>query len=295
MNITLDLLSDSSERIHYNCAELPISIQKSPLSNFLNSAVANHWHDDIELCMIISGKMSYNINGTIHTIEEGDGAFINFRQFHGNFSIDESDCEYISVVFHPVLLCTNQFLESTYVNPLISNNAFPYAILHHDNQWQSEILDKIKQMYHLFIQNDKASELFIMSLCFHIWSILYASMPDVAQPPTQSLNRLSALREMTGFLQKHYSEKITLSDIAAAGNVCQSTCCDIFNDYLHQTPIQHLISYRLNKSIELLKNTSMNITEIAMASGFSGVSYFAETFRKYFDCSPTQYRKQSDL
>jgi AraC-like DNA-binding protein len=55
---------------------------------------------------------------------------------------------------------------------------------------------------------------------------------------------------MIGFLQKHYCEKITLSDIATAGKVCQSNCCAIFNEYLHQTPIQYLIGYRLNKSAD---------------------------------------------
>jgi AraC-like DNA-binding protein len=74
-----------------------------------------------------------------------------------------------------------------------------------------------------------------------------------------------------------------------------SSCCDIFNQRLHQTPIGFLTSYRLSKSLELLKDSTMSITEAALAVGFSGGSYFTETFRKYYGLTPTEYRKQASV
>lgn len=271
---------------------MPVYANAGKLSNFLNFTASSHWHDDVEFSIILSGRMSYNINGTIHTLEQGDGLFINSRQFHSNFSIDgNTDCEYVCVLFHPVLLCANQYLEKSCIIPVISNNAFPYSILHPDTPWKAELLADVQRIYQISRQQPRASDLLMQSLFFHIWSILHDNMPDTTQTPVRSDNRLSTLREMMGFMQKHYSEKITLSDIAAAGKICQSNCCIIFNEYLNQTPIQYLISYRLNKSVEMLKHTSMNITEIALASGFTGVSYYTETFRKYFGRSPSEYRK----
>lgn len=295
MNYALNLLSDNSELVPYNYPDMPIYSSRGWLSNFSNFAASSHWHNDVEFSIILSGRMSYNINGTVHIIEQGDGLFVNSRQLHSNFSVDGTDCEYICVLLNPILLCANQFLEKTCVIPVISNDAFQYSILHRDTLWKAELLTDVHRIYQICIKPEKASDLLIQSLFFHIWSILYVHMPDAAQPPVRSDNRLSVLREMIGFLQKHYCEKITLSDIAAAGKVCQSNCCVIFREYLHQTPIQYLIDYRLNKSADLLKNTSMSITEIALASGFAGVSYYAETFRKYFGRSPTEYRKCASL
>lgn len=293
MNYTLNLLSDNSERIPYNYhPDIPAYINKGKLSNFLNFTAPSHWHDDVELSIILSGRMSYNINGTIYTLERGNGIFVNSRQFHSNFSVDGStDCEYICVLFHPVLLCANQYLEKSCIIPVISNNAFPYTILHQGIPWQSELLGNVQRIYQISNKRSKVSDLLLQSLFFHIWSILHEHMPDVTKSPVRSDARFSTLREMMGFLHKHYNEKITLSDIAAAGKVCQSNCSVIFSEYLHQTPIQYLIEYRLNKSVAMLKNTSLNITEIALASGFSGVSYYTETFRKHFGRSPSEYRK----
>lgn len=294
MKYTLDLFNDNSERIPYNRPDMPIYIGRGQLSNFVNLSASGHWHDDIEFSVILNGQMSYNINGTIHTVKQGEGVFINSRQFHSHYSENNTDCEYICVLLHPVLLCANQYLEKNCVVPILSNNAFPYTILHEDGSWKADLIADVRHIYDLCGTAERACEIMIQSLFFRIWSILFSNMPDTIQPASGSGNRLTALRDMIGFLQKNYGEKITLSDIATAGNVCPSNCCIIFNEYLHQAPIQYLITYRLNKSAELLKNTSMSITEIALESGFTGVSYFAETFRKHFGRSPTQYRKWVD-
>ena len=48
---------------------------------------------------------------------------------------------------------------------------------------------------------------------------------------------------------------------------------------------------RPDKSLWYLKNADMTVTEIAWEAGFSGSSYYAETFRKWYHRSPTEYRK----
>lgn len=53
----------------------------------------------------------------------------------------------------------------------------------------------------------------------------------------------------------------------------------------------YLIQYRLHQSFWYLKNTDMTITEIAQVVGFSGSSYYAESFRKWCGKSPSEYRK----
>ncbi len=65
--------------------------------------------------------------------------------------------------------------------------------------------------------------------------------------------------------------------------------------YFSQSPNLYLNQYRLTKSAELLRETTMSITEIALSTGFSGASYYAETFRKWAGISPGEFRKNSKL
>ena len=126
-----------------------------------------------------------------------------------------------------------------------------------------------------------------------IWKRLFerAHQEREAQPVVSNY-RLEILKQMLAYLYEHYTEKITLEEIAAAGQISKSSCTAIFKEYLQETPINHLISYRLTQATELLLYTDMTVTEIAYAVGFSGSSYFTEAFRKNFDQTPTEYRRK---
>jgi AraC-like DNA-binding protein len=99
--------------------------------------------------------------------------------------------------------------------------------------------------------------------------------------------------KMTGFIHRHYDDKIHLNDIAAAGAVCRSRCCELFNKYVEQTPNTYLLRYRITKSREMLHDTNRTIDEIALACGFQSASYFSFVFRKAYGLTPQDYQKQT--
>ena len=95
---------------------------------------------------------------------------------------------------------------------------------------------------------------------------------------------------MITYIHSCYQDKITLADICKAGNVGKTSGTTIFKKYMGCTPVGFLTEFRLQKAAELLRETDMSVTEIAYETGFSGASYFAETFRGGFGCSPKEYR-----
>lgn len=149
----------------------------------------------------------------------------------------------------------------------------------------------VKQLYKTELEKRTTFQLEIHSILFNIWTLLFDHAPKIIKSNKKTYPHLSALKGMISFIHSNYSQKITLEDISTSGNVCKSSCYQIFKEYLHQTPIGYLNDFRLNKSIELLKNSNMNIAEISYATGFSGSSYFTETFKKSFGITPSHYRK----
>ena len=57
------------------------------------------------------------------------------------------------------------------------------------------------------------------------------------------------------------------------------------------TPVDLLRSYRLSKSVELLKTKQLTVSEIAYECGFSSPSYFTRCFKDKFGVSPSEYSK----
>ena len=67
-------------------------------------------------------------------------------------------------------------------------------------------------------------------------------------------------------------------------------CYRAFKEVLTQSPSDVIINLRMQKAEYLLKDKSLNISEISYACGFNDPKYFSRLFRKSFDCSPKEYR-----
>lgn len=290
MPVHVELRDDRSEKIRYNSPDYPIYIRRGLLSSYPNFTAPCHWHDDIELIAVLDGKMTYNVNGTLVEIEGGEGIFVNSRQLHFGFSARRQECDFICVLLHPILLCAMPETERNYVMPIVQNAGVPYRKLGDGIPWQREALKIIREMNRS--KKSGAAPLRIQAGFFELWALLYENLSvETRSPKPESLD-LTITKNMVGFIQQNYTRKISLAEIAASGSVGQSKCCKLFSHYFQKSPMQYLIQYRLNKSIDLLRDTDLSITEIALATGFGGGSYYAETFRKWLGQSPSAYRKQ---
>lgn len=284
----IELKDDRSENVRYDYSDYPIYIRKALLSSYPNYSAPSHWHDDIEFIAVLSGEMQYNVNGEIITLKEDEGIVINARQIHFGFSSEKKECDFICILLHPLLLCATSAYERDFVLPILNNKNTAYIKLNTDILWQNNICEEIKCLYSL--KDEKTAPMKVQNSFLKIWTWIYENTPLENSPKGQNAD-LTIIKNMIGFIQQNYVEKITLADIAASGAVGQSKCCKLFAKYLGQTSNVYLTQYRLNKSVELLKNTDMTIAEIANTVGFGGGSYYAEAFRRWLGESPTTARK----
>lgn len=283
---------DRSEIVHYDFEDFPIYIRKALLSSYNNFEASPHWHDDIEFIIVLKGKMNYKINGKIITVEKNEGVFVNSRQLHCGFSKSKTECDFICILIHPLMLCISQALEQKYVLPLLKSRNLPYIKLSSDTPWQKETLNCLLSIYNA--KNTSTAPLTVSSLFLKIWSLIFENSNASVSFKNQNSD-FTVLKNMIGYIQKFYREKITLADIALSGAVGQSKCCKLFDKYIGVSPNAYLIQCRLHHSTWYLKNTDMTITETAQTVGFSGSSYYAEAFKKHYGKSPSEYRKSNQL
>lgn len=285
--IYMNLKADCSENVNYDYTDYPIYIRKGLLSSYPGYTAPIHWHDDIELIAVLNGEMKYNINGEIVNLSKNEGIIINSRQMHFGYSDDKQECEFYCILLHPLLLCTNSAYEKNFVIPIIKNKNIDYIILSQNQEWHKKAFHLIEQIYS--VRNKKTAPLQVQGMFTYLWSLLYENIQINQEIKTKNSD-LTIIKNMVGFIQQNYTDKITLADIACAGSIGESKCCKLFRKYINETPNTYLNQYRLNKSTELLKNTDMSITEIALSVGYAGSSYYTETFHKWFGKTPKEYR-----
>ncbi len=286
----LDIRQDGSERVKYHFEHYSAYIVKAFLSHHPNYTADSHWHEDLEFIYVLSGFMKYNVNGEIVHIGAGNGIFVNSCQLHFGFSDTMEESEFICVLLHPALLEATAGITQEYISPVLKNSALPYILLQKEEPWQYAILEEVRMIYQA-----KAVEhapLYIQKAFWDIWIHIYENVSRKKQTMSKEDGRLAALKNMLAYIQENYNEKISLEEIALSGNVSKSTCLTLFKKYLQDTPTHYMVSYRLKRATELLRETELSVSEIALAVGFGGSSYFAECFHKSFHCTPREYRNE---
>lgn len=291
--MSLTVLRDGSEHIHYRDPSIPFYVSKGDLRTFPNMTALCHWHEDVEFLMSIHGHLTYNVNGTLVTIEEGDAIFVNARHLHYGFSADGTDCDYVCVTFRPQLLCVNEEITNRYVMPVLTSPHFSYLILRQTKTEHQPMLTLLSRICSIYQTPMPGIELEELGYLFHLWKELHLLAASYIDSTPSTDTNILIQKQMLEFIRTHYQERITVDSIAAAGGVCRTKCCQIFRQYLDRTPNDYLNSFRLEQGMELLKSTKMTVAEIAELCGFSSSSYFTEMFTKHKGFPPKEYRKMN--
>ena len=93
------------------------------------------------------------------------------------------------------------------------------------------------------------------------------------------------------YFRKNLGSRITLELLAQANAISKQALIRKFRRCTGKTPMDYLSTLRLERSKELLKDTTLSIGEIAAQCGFDNVYYFSNHFKHHTGISPSSYRK----
>lgn len=100
------------------------------------------------------------------------------------------------------------------------------------------------------------------------------------------------LNESLNLIQKDFAKELNVDDMAKASGFSRYHFSRKFRQELGLPPGEYLLNTRLNHAARLLQISIDNVTQVALASGFSDVNYFCRTFKKRFSESPGKYREK---
>lgn len=281
---------DGSEIVNYDDPNFPSYIYDGWIAPKVTWEGVPHFHEDIEIMTIKEGQVAYFVNGKELLLRAGDTIVVNSNQIHYNMTVNGEVAKYVICILHPSILINSITVEMQAVRPIIDNPDLPYLRFRYINEHTESIRSLILGMPD--IRHDPFA---ITKQFYQIWDIIrkhaetLGATEDVVSDP-----RIQSFKSMMHFISNNYREQITLAEIAAAGSVSKSLCNTLFHQYVGESPINYLMHLRCRKVAELLRSGKIPMTEIASRTGFGGVSYMSETFRKFFEKSPREYRKDWD-
>ncbi len=100
------------------------------------------------------------------------------------------------------------------------------------------------------------------------------------------------MKEITDYINQHYNEDLKSEKLAEMAGYSKYHFTKVFKDFTGKTVVEYINQLRLNKSIDLLLNFDLTISEIAFELGYDNVSYFIKRFKTMTGKSPSQYKKE---
>lgn len=99
------------------------------------------------------------------------------------------------------------------------------------------------------------------------------------------------MKEALSFIEQNYQNDISIEDIASSCGLNRNYFGKIFRNTMGKTPQEFLLSYRMAKAAQLLKETTFSVGAIAAMVGYQNPLHFSRAFKNIYGCSPRNYRQ----
>lgn len=93
------------------------------------------------------------------------------------------------------------------------------------------------------------------------------------------------------YFNEHYNEQINIEEYAESRNMSVSWFQRNFKQIVNYSPMQYLLTIRMNNAASLLESTDYSMAEISAIVGYDNPLYFSRLFKKQNRVSPSEYRK----
>ena len=261
---------------------------ESNLANYTKNYAAWHWHEFMEFAYVVEGAVDCLTPRHSLTLHVGEGYFVNANVLHMNRIASGNDTALFRILqFDPVLLACAGVIARNYVQPIEKAIGLECVCFTR----QSVLLQDMESLFRVAADEPKGYEMEIMQLLFTLWEHLYASVEGQLDAPPVPNNQASRIKVMLAFIHSHYADTISVADIATAASISEREAYRTFQQILGIAPSMYLQRHRISCAARMLTETSLSVTEIGMACGFSSPNYFSMAFREVMGVSPREFRK----
>lgn len=254
-------------------------------------------HDFWEFLYVDNGTVSVRYDDTWLTLNTGDIIFHQPNEFHAIKSIGRNSPNLVVISFlcnspamrhfiHKSYTLTNE--ERVLISHIISEGKQTFSTpMHIPTIEQVQIKDETpfasQQMILLYL------ELFLITC---IRNHQKSSVPVSTVPknsPEKQTTKQNRLEEVIQYMEFHICEQLKLSDICNEFSISRSSLQSLFHSEKHCGVIDYFNKMKIQRAKDIIREGTMNFTEIAYFLSYSSLPYFSRQFKAAMGMSPSEY------
>jgi AraC family transcriptional regulator len=129
------------------------------------------------------------------------------------------------------------------------------------------------------------------SLALHLIA-KYRTPSESARSKSPEAIPHDAIRRAIAYINEHFTENLTLSQIAGAAGLSEFHFARLFKRSVGTSPHQFVLKRRIAHARELLLDGALSLAEVALETGFCDQSHLGQSFRKVTGYTPKQFMRQ---
>ncbi|MDE1994213.1 MAG: helix-turn-helix domain-containing protein [Rhizobiaceae bacterium] len=247
---------------------------------------AAHWHDQIEINLLMSGRMTYLFNGRQEHVEAGRLVLFWAAIPHQTIEVTADSpliCIYLPLADFLGLAIDKAERQAVMQGAFLAEQGSMELTTATASRWIEEwqtgdntrrqlIADEVKLKVRRMILDHADYR---------------GGSKEAAASISPSIRHVQAL---TGLINTHFSERLTLAQLAKLAEVHPTTANRVFRDVLGISVMEYLTRYRLARAMHELAESEASIAGIAHTSGFGSSTRFYDVFRRRTGTTPRQFR-----
>ena len=250
-----------------------------------------HQHDFYEVYYFIGGSVEYSVEGRTYELKSGDLLLINPLELHQpRIAPDQQDYERI------VLWINKNYLSELCFNKTSLTRCFDSSQPDHTNLLRPS---KIQQTYisamldELITENTSdgyaveiASEAILLRFLVELNRLTITSSMNIKKEEVSS----SIIPDVLEYINNHFCEKLTLSEIADEFFVSKYYLSHAFNNVVGTSVHRYIVLKRLIHAKQMLLS-GIKSTTAATNCGFNDYAGFYRAFTAEYGVTPTEFVK----
>lgn len=290
------LLPKAWESLMNSSNFIPVIVKTIERIQDISWSMEPNRHENYEMVYMKKGYAVFEISGQPVSLGPNDIVIIKPMQFHKFVVKSEGGCEFIVLNFKFENKINAEYSEiplEDFLNFVSSRETGSYIALKVSQK--NEIIVLLNRILKERESSEPGSEFLKYLLVMELFVLLSRALKMEWENSIKT--KSPKLKELIGisinFIHTNFERDISLSDIAKFVFLSPSYFTRAFKEETGMSPINYLLKERIERSKELLRDTDLKISDIALSVGFSNQQRFNEMFKKYAHVTPLQYRKRT--
>lgn len=249
-----------------------------------SSLVPSHWHEHIEILMILEGRQHINIHKHEYILSKNDIFVINSSDIHSTRVSGYAKILLLQIPWHYLEQYISRFSEVRF------QEFFCCGKLQHNSAYL-HMTDQLLALADIFSEKQNGYELLFNARLHDFLYTLYTHFSERTAENSKGQKNTARLREILSFIEQHYKEPVTMRQAAEATALSPEYFCRSFKKNTGITFLEYVNQVRLTHIYEELISTEDTVTDILARNGFTNYKIFCRMFRETYGGTPTQLRR----